>query len=79
MDLSIVVPVYFEEQNIKPLYQAITSALDHTGLTYEIIAVDDGSGDGSFQSLKEIASVDPRLRVIRFRRNFGQTAAMAAG
>lgn len=79
MDLSIVVPIYFEEENIHPLYEAITKALDHTGLSYEIIAVDDGSADGSFPLLKGLAATDKRLRVIRFRRNFGQTAAMAAG
>lgn len=79
MDLSVVIPIYCEEDNIKPLYAAITAALDPTGLQYEIICVDDGSGDTSFQILKELASEDPRLRVIRFRRNFGQTAAMAAG
>lgn len=79
MDLSVVVPIYFEEDNIRPLYAAITAALDPTGLQYEVICVDDGSGDTSFQILKELATDDPRLRVIRFRRNFGQTAAMAAG
>lgn len=79
MDLSVVVPIYFEEDNIRPLYAAITTALDPTGLTYEMICVDDGSGDNSFAILKELAAADQRLRVIRFRRNFGQTAAMAAG
>lgn len=79
MDLSIVVPIYFEEANIRPLYTAITAALDPTHLVYEIICVDDGSGDNSFSILKELAATDSRLRVIRFRRNFGQTAAMAAG
>ena len=79
MDLSVVVPIYFEEDNIKPLYTVITAALDPTGLQYEIICVDDGSGDNSFPLLKELAAADQRLRVIRFRRNFGQTAAMAAG
>jgi len=79
MDLSVVVPIYFEEDNIKPLYEAITAALNPTGLSYEIICVDDGSGDNSFPLLKELAATDQRLRVIRFRRNFGQTAAMAAG
>lgn len=79
MDLSIVVPIYFEEANIRPLYTAITAALDPTQLVYEIICVDDGSGDNSFSILKELAATDSRLRVIRFRRNFGQTAAMAAG
>lgn len=79
MDLSVVIPIYYEEENIRPLYDAVTAALDPTGLSYEIITVDDGSGDGSFAVLKELALVDKRLRVIRFRRNFGQTAAMAAG
>lgn len=79
MDLSIVVPIYYEGDNIRPLYGAITAALDPTGLNFEIICVDDGSGDHSFRILKELAAGDRRLRVIRFRRNFGQTAAMAAG
>lgn len=79
MDLSVVIPIYYEEENIRPLYDAVTAALDPTGLSYEIITVDDGSGDGSFAVLKELALADKRLRVIRFRRNFGQTAAMAAG
>jgi glycosyltransferase involved in cell wall biosynthesis len=79
MDLSIVIPIYYEEENIRPLYAAITAALDPVGLSYEIICVDDGSGDNSFALLKELAAADQRLRVIRFRRNFGQTAAMAAG
>jgi len=79
MDLSVVIPIYYEEENIRPLYEAVTAALDPTGLSYEIITVDDGSGDGSFAVLKELALADNRLRVIRFRRNFGQTAAMAAG
>ena len=79
MDLSVVIPIYYEEANIRPLYEAVTAVLDPIGLSYEIITVDDGSGDGSFDVLKELALADKRLRVIRFRRNFGQTAAMAAG
>lgn len=79
MDLSVVIPIYYEEENIRPLYDAVTAVLDSSGLSYEIITVDDGSGDGSFAVLKELALADKRLRVIRFRRNFGQTAAMAAG
>ena len=79
MDLSVVIPIYYEEENIRPLYDAVTAVLEPTGLSYEIITVDDGSGDGSFAVLKELALADKRVRVIRFRRNFGQTAAMAAG
>ncbi len=79
MDISIVVPIYNEEENIPALHQAITGALVESGLEYEMILVDDGSIDASFRCLQEIAASDPRVRVIRFRRNFGQTAAMAAG
>jgi glycosyltransferase involved in cell wall biosynthesis len=74
-----VVPIYNEEDNIAELYRAITSALDGSDSDYEIIMVDDGSSDGSFSVLKTVATQDPRVKVIRFRRNFGQTAAMSAG
>ena len=79
MDISIVVPIYNEEESIPALHESITAALAGSGLEYELILVDDGSSDGSFPLLREIAGKDPRVRVIRFRRNFGQTAAMAAG
>jgi glycosyltransferase involved in cell wall biosynthesis len=79
VDFSIVVPIYNEEENIAALYQSITAALDSSGAIYEIILVDDGSSDGSFSVLKTVAAQDPRVKVIRFRRNFGQTAAMSAG
>ena len=79
VDVSIVVPVLNEEENLKELYSALTEALTKLGREYEIIAVDDGSTDGSFEMLKQIHQSDPRLKVIRFRRNFGQTAAMSAG
>ncbi len=79
MDLSIVVPIYNEEENVSVLHASITAALAATRLVYEIILVDDGSSDNSFFHLKKIAQDDPRVKVIRFRRNFGQTAAMAAG
>jgi glycosyltransferase involved in cell wall biosynthesis len=79
VDLSIVVPIYNEEENIPLLVETISAALADSRLEYELILVDDGSGDGSFPLLKGIAESDPRVRVIRFRRNFGQTAAMAAG
>ncbi|MBI1920658.1 MAG: glycosyltransferase family 2 protein [Geobacter sp.] len=79
MDLSIVVPIYNEEENIPELHRHIAEALDASGLDYEVVLVDDGSTDHSFSLLKEIAGKDPRVKVIRFRRNFGQTAAMAAG
>lgn len=79
MDLSIVVPVYNEEENIHGIHREVSAALDGTGIDFELILVDDGSTDGSFRNLREIAAADDRVKVIRFRRNFGQTAAMAAG
>ena len=79
MDFSIVVPIYNEEDNIRNLYRTIIDALNPAVHDYEVIMVDDGSSDGSYQLLKELAIADPRLKVIRFRRNFGQTAAMSAG
>ncbi len=77
--LSVVVPIYNEEESIPTLYTRLTEALGDLGQSYEIIAVDDGSRDRSFALLRELARQDERLRVIRFRRNFGQTAAFAAG
>ncbi|MHB8056732.1 MAG: glycosyltransferase family 2 protein [Desulfuromonadaceae bacterium] len=79
MDISIVVPVYNEQENVESVYAAIRSALQDAGFSYEIIMVDDGSSDGSYSELTRLASQDPILKVIRFRRNFGQTAAMSAG
>ncbi|PKN16205.1 MAG: glycosyltransferase [Deltaproteobacteria bacterium HGW-Deltaproteobacteria-23] len=79
MDLSIVVPIYNEEESIALLYERVTAALANTALVYELLLVDDGSSDRSFLLLKDIAAQDQRVKVIRFRRNFGQTAAMAAG
>ena len=77
--LSVVVPIYNEEDNIEPLYEELTAALIRLSCTYEVVAVDDGSKDQSFERLKSVHLKDPRWRVIRFRRNFGQTAGMAAG
>jgi glycosyltransferase involved in cell wall biosynthesis len=79
MDISIVVPVYNEEENIPSLYQQLTGVLEPLGRSYEIICVDDGSRDRSFALLSELAERDPRVKVIRFRRNFGQTAGFSAG
>jgi glycosyltransferase involved in cell wall biosynthesis len=79
MNLSIVVPIYNEEDNILPLNDAVVSALAGSGLEYELILVDDGSSDASFRRCKEAAEKDQRVKVVRLRRNFGQTAAMAAG
>jgi len=77
---SIVVPIFNEQENIPELYAAITSSLDgHYSADYEMIMVDDGSGDNSYSILQQLARQDERVKVIRFRRNFGQTAAMSAG
>jgi glycosyltransferase involved in cell wall biosynthesis len=78
-DLSLVIPVYNEEENLHPLAEEIRAALDGRGLDYEVIYIDDGSKDSSFACLQELAAADPRTVAIRFRRNFGQTAAFAAG
>ena len=78
-ELSIVIPVRNESPNIKPLYDELTTTLVRGGRSYEIIVIDDGSTDDTFAQLESLQSRDPHLRVIRFRRNFGQTAAFAAG
>ena len=78
-ELSIVVPMRNEAPNVAQLYRELTTALDPFGRSYEIVAVDDGSTDETFEVLARLQAADPRVRVIRFRRNFGQTAAFAAG
>lgn len=78
-ELSLFLPVLNEEPNLRPLHAKIQEALDTLGKTAEIIYVDDGSTDGSLRILREIAAEDDRVRVISFRRNYGQTAAMSAG
>jgi len=76
--LSVVVPLLDEQDNLQLLYDQIKRALEGR-YHYEILFVDDGSTDGSFRVLKDLHASDPRVRVIRFRRNFGQTAALSAG
>jgi len=78
-DLSVIVPLYNEEESVGPLHEAIVGALDPLGMEYEILFVDDGSKDATFRKASELARRDRRLRVIKFRRNYGQTPAMAAG
>jgi len=78
-DISVVIPLRDEELNVAPLHEELTRVLAAHRLSYEVILVDDGSMDGTFARLVETATRDPRLRVIRFSRNFGQTAAFAAG
>ncbi|MHB1294781.1 MAG: glycosyltransferase family 2 protein [Anaerolineae bacterium] len=79
MTLSVVIPVYNEEESLPRLYDALQEALGPCGESWEVVLVDDGSRDGSFGILKELHQRDPRFRVVRFRRNFGQTAAFSAG
>ena len=77
--LSVILPVFNEEESLTLQYKAVSDAVKKLKKTYEIIFVDDGSSDSSYDILKEIASSDKNVRLVRFRRNFGQTAAMAAG
>jgi glycosyltransferase involved in cell wall biosynthesis len=79
LDYSIIVPVYNEESNVEPLYESIEPIVRSLNRPYEVLFVDDGSNDGTFEILRRLQSVHSDCRVIRFRRNFGQTAAMAAG
>jgi glycosyltransferase involved in cell wall biosynthesis len=79
MCFSIVVPVYNERENLSQLCGDITSVMDQLRRPYEMLLVDDGSTDGSGRLLDELAEQDRRVKLIRFRRNFGQTAAMSAG
>ena len=78
-EVSVFLPVYNEEPNLLPLHAKLNDALKTLARSAEIVYVDDGSTDGSLRILREIAELDPRVRVIALRRNYGQTAAMAAG
>jgi glycosyltransferase involved in cell wall biosynthesis len=77
--LSIVIPIHNEEPSILPLYDRLTSVLESLQKPYEILFVDDASTDRSFDLLANLVETDMRLKVIRLRRNFGQTAALSAG
>lgn len=79
IDLSIIVPLYNEEDSVTPLYEAIVNSVDRMKLNYEILFVDDGSKDNTVPVASKLAAQDKRLRIIKFRRNYGQTPAMAAG
>ena len=78
-DLSIVIPAFNEVDNLLRLAGSLTETLTETGLTYEIIFIDDGSTDGTFELIREIASSDKAVKGIRFRRNFGKSNALATG
>ena len=79
LDLSIVIPAYNEAESLPGLHSEIAAALKPLGVAYEVIVVDDGSTDATFDTLRRLAAVDPRLTAVQLRRNFGQTAAFAAG
>ncbi len=78
-ELSVVIPVFNEEESLRALHEKLQLSLQELAMNVETIYVDDGSRDTSFAILREFAQADPNVKVIRFRRNFGQTAAMAAG
>src|SRR5271155_3998557 len=76
---SIVVPFHNEEENITAMYDRLKAVMEHVGDSFELVLVDDGSSDRSYKLLEEIAAVDSRVLVVKLRRNFGQTSALAAG
>jgi glycosyltransferase involved in cell wall biosynthesis len=78
-DISVVIPLHDEESNVLPLHEQLTAALAPIGTAYEILLIDDGSEDATFERLREIHARDPHVRVVQFTRNFGQTAAFGAG
>ena len=78
-EISIVVPLYNEEDSLRPLYASITGAVEPLGISFEIVFVDDGSKDATVRIADEIARSDSRVCLVKFRRNYGQTPAMAAG
>jgi glycosyltransferase involved in cell wall biosynthesis len=79
MDVSIVIPLYNEEESVDALHREVTAAAERLGREYELILVDDGSRDGTVEKLRAICERDTRVKVVRFRRNYGQTAALQAG
>jgi glycosyltransferase involved in cell wall biosynthesis len=79
MDLSVVIPIKDERDNLRPLHDRLRQALEPLALEYEIVFIDDGSVDGSFELLQELAAGDEHVKVVQLRRNFGQTAALQAG
>ncbi|HEY8953942.1 MAG TPA: glycosyltransferase family 2 protein, partial [Candidatus Dormibacteraeota bacterium] len=77
--LSVVVLVFNEVESVAPLHEELIGVLDGLEIAYEVVYVDDGSRDGSTERLAQLTLKDPRIRVVSFRRNFGQTAAVQAG
>lgn len=79
IDVSIVVPLYNEEDNVEPLYKEIAEVMDAQPLRYEVIFIDDGSHDETIKRMRAVAGSDPRVTLLEFTKNFGQTASTAAG
>lgn len=79
VDISVVVPVFNERGSVEPLHEALARVLSRLGRSYEILFVDDGSVDGTLAALEELHKRDPRVRIVSLRRNFGKSAALAAG
>ncbi|HWN45630.1 MAG TPA: glycosyltransferase family 2 protein [Thermoanaerobaculia bacterium] len=79
MDVSIVIPLYNEEESVDALHREVTAAAESLNREYELILVDDGSRDRTVEKLRAICERDPRVKIVRFRRNYGQTAALQAG
>jgi len=78
-EVSVVIPLHDEEANVEPLVRELTMVMSSLNRPYEVLLIDDGSRDATFERLRAMQAVDPRLRVIQFEQNYGQTAAFAAG
>lgn len=79
MDLSVVIPVYNEEESVKSLYEAVSRALSKLYRPYEIVLIDDGSNDNTFENALSLSKTDARLKIIKLKKNYGQTTALYAG
>ena len=79
IDLSVVIPLFNEDESLRELHQQLRSALGRLNLRYEILFVDDGSTDRSFQVLRDLKRNDKHIKIIRFRRNYGKSAALSVG
>lgn len=79
MDISVVVPLYNEAESLPELHDRITAALEAAGRSFEVLYIDDGSRDGSFETIRRLRENDGRVRAVRFRRNYGKSAALAVG